>query len=169
MLRRSFSKVQGMTLIELMIVVVIVGILAATAIPSFQRQVIRARAAEAPAMLGQIRMAQESYRSEYGQFYGATTASAFWPTTSPRSGDAPWNGANASNPFRLLGFTPDRAVYFNYNIQAGYGAAPALQYPAGYDDWWFVSQAMADLDNDGSSVLFEAIAGRSTIYQSSGW
>jgi len=151
-----------------MIVVVIIGVLAATAIPSFQRQVIRARAAEAPAMLGRIRMAQESYRSEYGQYFGATTASAFWPTTTGRDTNAPWNGPSASNPFRLLGVDPDGPVYFNYNIQAGYAAAPALQYPGGYEDWWFVAQAMADLDGNGTTVLMEAIAGRASVYQSGG-
>ena len=166
---RRVSRVQGVTLIELMIVVVIIGVLAATAIPAFQRQVIRARAAEAPAVLGRIRMNQESYRSEFGQYYGSTTTSAFWPTTTGRHTSEGWDGSNASNPFRMLGVDPDGPVYFNYNVQAGYANAPALQYPSGYVDWWFVSQAMADLDDNGSTVLFEAIAGRAVLYQTGGW
>jgi len=169
MKRRGTSRVQGFTLIELMIVVVIIGVLAATAIPSFQRQVIRARASEAPSMLGRIRMAQESYRSEFGQYFGNTTVSAFWPTTTARSDNAPWDQGNLSNPFRLLGVDADGPVYFNYNVQAGYDNAPALQYPGGYADWWYVSQAVADLDNNGSTVLFEVLAGRSSVYHSGGW
>ena len=119
-------------------------------------------------MLGRIRMAEEAYRSEFGQYFGPASTSAFWPTTTGRDQNAAWNGQSASNPFRTLGVDPDGPVYFNYNIQAGYGAAPALQYPNGYDDWWFVSQAMADLDGDGTTMVFEAIAGRSSLYQSGG-
>jgi prepilin-type N-terminal cleavage/methylation domain-containing protein len=159
----------GFTLIEVMMVVVIIGILAATAIPSFQRQVIRARASEAPTVLGHIRIAQESYRSEFGQYYGAPAASAFWPSTASRHTNAAWNAASLANPFRLLGVHPDQPVYFNYNVAAGYANAPGTQYPGGYEDWWYVSQAQADLDNDGTSVLFEVIAGRASIYQSADW
>ena len=164
MLRKK-SHSAGYTLVELMIVVVIVGILAATAIPAFNRQVLRARAGEAPVMLGRIRMAQESYLSEFGQYFDA--GNGYWPDANPGQSDRPWNGDAAGNPFRLLGISPDGPVYFSYRATAGYGSAPAAQYPSGYNDWWYVVQALGDLDGDGTDYFVEAIAGRAELYNSS--
>lgn len=59
---------KGFTLIELMIVIAIIGILAAVAIPSYQNYTKRAKASEAKVMLDAIRTHQESYRAENNKY-----------------------------------------------------------------------------------------------------
>jgi len=51
-----------------MIVVVIVGILAAVAIPAYTSYVTRSRRADAFTALETVRAAQEMYRAEYGEY-----------------------------------------------------------------------------------------------------
>src|SRR5690554_5567470 len=55
--RKTMNKQvqKGFTLIELMIVVAIIGILAAVAIPAYQDYIARAQASEAPALLGGLK------------------------------------------------------------------------------------------------------------------
>ena len=55
---------QGFTLVELMITVVIVGVLAAVAVPIYQANVSRAKASEADACLGSVRTALRVYYAE---------------------------------------------------------------------------------------------------------
>jgi len=61
---------EGVTLIEVMIVVVIVGILAAVAIPAYNDYVTRSRRSDAFTALETVRAAQEMYRAEKG-FYAS--------------------------------------------------------------------------------------------------
>ena len=62
----------GFTLVELMIVVIIVGILAAVAIPMYQGATERAKASEAVAALGTIRGAMRVYYAEHGTYVNAS-------------------------------------------------------------------------------------------------
>ena len=55
---------QGFTLIELMIVVAIIGILAAIAVPAYQDYTIRSRVSEAAALSGGVRTAMDVAFSE---------------------------------------------------------------------------------------------------------
>ncbi len=59
---------RGITLMELLIVIVIVGILAAIAVPIYNNYMQRARRADAKTALEQLRASQEMFRAEKGSY-----------------------------------------------------------------------------------------------------
>ncbi|WP_422132554.1 pilin [Endozoicomonas sp. ALD040] len=64
----------GFTLIELMIVVAIIGILAAVAIPQYQNYVARAQLAEPISFIGGYKTALEDFIAQNGEFPQDNTA-----------------------------------------------------------------------------------------------
>jgi prepilin-type N-terminal cleavage/methylation domain-containing protein len=68
MFKRRTKMRKGFTLMELIIVIIIVGILATVGFGQYQRIIERGRTAEAKTMLGQIRTAQEAYKTEFGTY-----------------------------------------------------------------------------------------------------
>jgi prepilin-type N-terminal cleavage/methylation domain-containing protein len=77
------SRRSGYTLIELMVVVGIIGVLIALALPGFRGYVMRARASEAPSFMGEIRLREESYRGEFYEYCPADWS----PATVPLRGE----------------------------------------------------------------------------------
>ena len=71
------KKEKGFTLIELMIVVAIVGILAAVALPAYQNYVIRTKRADATGALMAATNAMERHRANNFSYAGASAGGTF--------------------------------------------------------------------------------------------
>ena len=80
-------KKNGFTLIEILVVVAIVGILTAIALPNYLEHVKAGHRSEAKADLTELAQFMERYYTENNKYSGATTSSLPF-TQSPRSGTA---------------------------------------------------------------------------------
>jgi len=72
----------GFTLLELLVVVIIMGLLTALALPYYGRYVAKSRQAAAQAQLAAIQQAQEIYKFQYGSYTTNTALLANWLSTS---------------------------------------------------------------------------------------
>ena len=73
---------QGFTLIELMIVVAIIGILAAIAIPAYQDYTIRAQVSEGLSLADGAKTAMAEYYNNYGRFPSTNQSAGLSPAAS---------------------------------------------------------------------------------------
>jgi type IV pilus assembly protein PilA len=109
MLSKFHRSQKGFTLIELMIVVVIIGILAALAIPRFMRATTKSKQSEAKSILKQIYVMERSYRQEKDTYF-------------PPSGNVTVQPGNA---IADLGIEIMSSARYSYTITGGTNAFTA--------------------------------------------
>jgi len=117
------KKQQGFTLIELMIVVAIIGILAAIALPAYQDYTARARVSEGISLASGARTAVTEYFS----------SETVWPTTNESAGlpaAASISGDSVNNvEVTLSGAIPIITVTYE-NLETAGGASGAVSLTA---------------------------------------
>lgn len=134
----------GFTLLELMIVVGLIGTLAAIAIPNFLRYQLRTRATESLTHLKGIGTAEDAYYAEHGTYVSVTSPV---PALLPGTQRVPWPGGTR---FNTIGWAPEGGVVFQYAVHAddpnGTGSLKR-----------FTAETTSDLDNDGVQAYFALI------------
>ncbi len=104
---RKMQNQQGFTLIELVIIIVVLGILAAVAIPKYQDITAEAKASAAKGALGSMRSGISIYYANAA----VKTGTATWPPIdSLRTVNVVMSQSMPANPFQASTNAPDSIV-----------------------------------------------------------
>ena len=176
---------RGFTLVELLVVVAMIGVLAALALVGYKKYMRAASSSEASAMIQGIRAAQEAYKAEMLVYLDITpslqTLTGYYPWDASacqanKVRKTPWNNPTHANyaAWRTLNVTADSPVTFGYATKAGttttpYPAMPTQlvqtpNLPSPATEPWYVITAVADRDCDGKYAAFVATSFSGEVY-----
>jgi len=108
--QKRLENLAAFSLLEIMIVVSIIAILTAIAIPQYQRYVLITKRVEATHNLLSIRSMEESYRAVNDKYVTAEWSPSDVPGSS-KSYD--WN---TNSYFSEIGFRPNGGVFYRYSV-----------------------------------------------------
>ena len=168
---------KGFTLIELMIVVAIIGILAAIAIPNFLQYQMKSRQAEAKTNLQAIKTSEVAFQAERGCYIGVAAEGVIAPAATLKTIPFTWGAGIIASPpatvwctvtttgwFNDIGFRATGNVNYRYVVNATQLAPPttyttaascllAIATPTGLGPLIqnnFVAAAQSNLDGDNA-------------------
>ncbi|MFH1728695.1 MAG: prepilin-type N-terminal cleavage/methylation domain-containing protein [Pseudomonadota bacterium] len=148
-------KKKGFTLVELMIVVAIIGILAAIAIPSFMAYIKKSKKSEVNALINGIFAAEADYNIDNARFHGIGS-----PVPTGNANELDGNKkagsqaafANDTNGFKIIGFVPDQDTYGGAGVDCTNDAFNPLT--------WCAIFVVQDLDDDNSAGIYAQLIRR---------
>jgi prepilin-type N-terminal cleavage/methylation domain-containing protein len=162
------SRSRGFTLVELMTVVLITGVLATIGISLVRGHMNAAKANRALTGLQAIRVAEEAFRAQNGQYIDCSPGDTprWFPMEVPGKIKYEWHQSDHADwpRWQALGVANDAdGTQYGFLVNAG---NPGGTYPKLYTtgqvtlpaspDPWFVIQAKGDLDGNG--VFMQAVA-----------
>ena len=145
---RRTRQSAGFTLIELMIVVGLIGAMAAIAIPNFLSYQARSRRSEAFVNVSAVARAQKAFYAERNTYHDST---APWPDYTANGGlgtnKQTWD-SDSSDHFKELGWKPEGGVIYSYEANTTLNCDGCAL--------CFTATAYGDADGDGfpSAVMY---------------
>lgn len=115
---KSLKRQDGFTLVELMVVVAIIGLLSAVAIPNFKKYQAKAKMSEAKLQLSAIYTAEAAFYSDYNMYAQCLVYMGFDP------------GPEWANRYYAVGFTTAAAIdngAYTAAVNSGLNAADCPQ------------------------------------------
>ena len=169
---RRVRRARGFTLVELAVVVTIIGILAMLAVAGYRRLVTSSHTTEATEMVNAIKVAQEAYHAETGQYANVSAGLGLgnlYPAATPVSTSAvAWGGTCATCPdpaaWQKLPVKASGPMRFGYATMSGTvsqalptSPVAGMTFPAStaLTGDWFVINAMGDMD--GNNVYCDVV------------
>ena len=146
---RRFRSTKGFTLIELMMVVALIGVLSAIAIPQFMRYQARTRRSEAFMNLQALANAQKSFYAERDAFVETPLPYPDFVKYGGLGTDKmPWD-AESQAAYADLGWAPEGEVPYSYESNTSVNCDATC-------DICFTATAFGDVDGDGlpSAVMY---------------
>ncbi len=142
---KSWRRQEGFTLIELMIVVAIIGILAAIAIPNFLQYQLKSRQSEVKTNLQSIKTSEVAFQGERGCYIGVALEGVIAPVAGTKTTPFPWGqglpplppgtnwclaGGVFTGFFNDIGFRATGNVNYRYGVDGTTlaGVGPAATY-----------------------------------------